>query len=70
MNDVNSVERSALHEAAERGYVCIINLLVGAGASVNTQTSKGDTPLIIATRRGHLPAVEILLKVGKFHSTH
>ena len=63
VNAVNSVERSALHEAAERGQVCMIDLLVPAGAAVNMKTSKGDTALLLATRRGHEKAVTALVQV-------
>jgi len=59
----------ALFEAAERGYVEIMKVLIAAGADVDLQVERSngdlwDTALHIATWRGHLSAVKILVASG------
>ena len=45
--------------------VCIdIISLIDIGADVNWKSSAGDTPLIAASRRGHLETVNLLIRNG------
>jgi ankyrin repeat protein len=42
--------RTALHEAASKGYDMMIYVLLEAGAQVNALDNKGDTPLHCAVK--------------------
>ena len=50
-----------LHVAAHRGYSDVLNHLIRAQASVDSQTNHGHTPLITASEMGHEACVDILL---------
>jgi ankyrin repeat protein len=65
--NVNAVQRegsTALHVAAECGYVESLQMLLGAGAGVHMRDSTGRTALHCAAREGHVAAVEALLSYG------
>jgi NF-kappa-B inhibitor alpha len=51
-----------LHIAVMRNYPDIVRRLVVAGASLEVQDNKGNTPLHLAARRGHVECAEALLK--------
>nr|XP_045593740.1 protein phosphatase 1 regulatory subunit 12B-like isoform X4 [Procambarus clarkii] len=50
----------ALHVAAAKGYIKVMNLLLEAGADINVQDLDGWTPLHAAAHWGQREAVEIL----------
>ncbi len=52
---------TALEEAALRGHVGMVELLIEAGADVNLE---GHSPLLLATRSGHENVVRLLLDAG------
>ena len=52
---------TALHYAASRGHVAIVNELLQAGMKVDVRTNDGETPLHVAVFSGHLLVVEQLL---------
>ncbi|KAL8841090.1 MAG: hypothetical protein Q9176_003431 [Flavoplaca citrina] len=54
----------AIHRAALKGYVDIIQRLVQSGADVNTQDKNKRTPLLYAVDGGHYAAAELLLQHG------
>ena len=56
--------RCAVHAAAEQGDKALLELLVGAGAALNVQDRKGDTPLLLACTAGHLEPAQMLLDKG------
>lgn len=65
--DVRSSTRlgiTALHGAARRGALNVINLLLDHDLDVNTSTDKGIYPLHLASQYGHVEAVSLLLKRG------
>ena len=54
----------ALHEAALKGHLDIVKLLIDHGAEVNVRAENGDTPLHDASENGHLSVVKLLLERG------
>ena len=57
--------RTALHRAADRGWVDIVALLIRHGADANIATShSGETALHLAASRDHAECVRELLKAG------
>jgi ankyrin repeat protein len=59
----NANFNTQLIEAAENDHDVIVLNLVSEGANVNTVTDSLDTPLILATEKGHLKTVKALLQV-------
>jgi ankyrin repeat protein len=67
--DVNAGSLSgdtALHEAAARGHEEVVSILLGCGADHSRMdVILGGTPLIFASRHGHLGVARQLLQVGE-----
>lgn len=55
---------TALHEASSRGYYQSVEILINAGANVNSKTHLKETPLMQAAEAGKLKAVNVLLNHG------
>lgn len=53
-----------LHLAAQKGDVMVAQVLVEAGADVNSEMSTGETPLHTAVKAGHRAMVVFLLSKG------
>ena len=67
MCDCDAHDRSGshvLHEAAERGDVDMVSLLLRASADVGVEDEDGNTPLLLACRAGHLELAQVLLDKG------
>ena len=64
INDGDRCESSALHHAAEKGYLEIAKFLVARGAIVNVTNMWEKTPLHSACNNGHLEIVKFLLDHG------
>ena len=56
---------TALHCAASQGYISVLGLLIDAGANIDIPNKDDETPLSIATKLGHVEAVEFLFRKGK-----
>ncbi|CAI8024817.1 GA-binding protein subunit beta-1, partial [Geodia barretti] len=57
--------RTELHDAAERGDVEAVERLLSTSVNINSRTEDvGDTALLVASRRGHVEVVRLLLKAG------
>ncbi len=56
--------RTVLHVAAEIGQFKIAKLLIDNGANVNVRDSRGQQPLILASRGGSKEIVELLVSHG------
>ncbi len=50
-----------LHEAAEKGYKDVAELLLGNKAQINLKNKEGWTPLHLAAYKGRIAVVELLL---------
>ncbi|XP_055547871.1 uncharacterized protein LOC129731694 [Wyeomyia smithii] len=68
VNAVNDSKKTALHIAAESSMhksskqrLAIIKMLVNAGADVEAITKRGETPLMLASKCGHVDVADILL---------
>ncbi|KAI1174743.1 heterokaryon incompatibility protein-domain-containing protein [Nemania sp. FL0916] len=55
---------SPLHHAAQRGYLTIVELLLEAGADVNSRDYQGKTPIALARKNGHVDVVRFLISAG------
>lgn len=55
---------SALHAAAQRGPLRLLQLLLAHKAEVGLADAKGWTPLHLAARAGNAPKVQCLLEAG------
>lgn len=56
--------RTAIHEAAKRGWEKGAKLLLESGANPNQTDDFGQTPLFLAVRRGHAKVAAQLLEAG------
>ena len=55
---------NSLHCASFNGNTVIIDTLLSYGVDIESKTWSGETPLMIARRRGHTEAVTYLLSKG------
>lgn len=66
--DVNMMAENgggtALHFAASKGRLSVVELLVDNKADLNARNNKGWTPLISASSGGHLEIVDLLIESG------
>lgn len=58
------IEKTALHWAADKGFLGCVKLLLKKKADVNTTNYLHVTPLHVAISKGHIKIVEILLESG------
>ena len=56
--------RTALHEAAARGDVAMVRLLLDVGADANAVTAEQEKPMHLAVRNGAAAVVQLLVEHG------
>ena len=56
--------KTALHRAAQAGFLKIGKLLIKAGADLEARDSQGETPLFDAVRHGRLVTTKLLVNHG------
>ncbi|CAI8036817.1 Ankyrin repeat domain-containing protein 29, partial [Geodia barretti] len=57
--------RTELHDAAERGDVDAVERLLSTSVNINSRTEdEGHTALLLASGKGHVEVVRLLLKAG------
>jgi hypothetical protein len=64
VNHVTSLGYSALHFAAQKGYIDLVKLLIESGANIETPDFSGRTPLAMAVEGGWKDVVEFLIQKG------
>ncbi len=57
-------ETSALHEAVEQGDLARVRELLESGAAVDARDADGQTPLMVASRDGHVEIARLLMESG------
>ncbi|KAL9626490.1 MAG: hypothetical protein Q9204_007261, partial [Flavoplaca sp. TL-2023a] len=60
----NSLGKTALHDAAERGFLEVVQLLIKHGADLMAKSNARETPLSFAAYSGSIPCVQALLDAG------
>lgn len=64
VSHVNHRDRSALHEAAERGALNLVKLCMTYRARLEAQDKLGNTPLHLAAAQAHSAVMEFLIRSG------
>ena len=64
INAVDIFGRTPLHQAAAKGDLDMILILINFGADVNAKTISGETPLMKAISFYHVQATKLLLRFG------
>ncbi|KAL8834565.1 MAG: hypothetical protein Q9170_003693 [Blastenia crenularia] len=60
----NVYGKTALHDAAERGFAEIVGLLLRSGADASAQDDEKRTPLVHAANSGNIPTAQKILDAG------
>ena len=55
---------TALHFSSKEGHLAVTEYLLVVGADVNVTAEKQNTPLIVASGKGHLDTVKVLVGSG------
>ena len=55
---------TALHSAVDEGHPDVVQLLIDAGADIETKDTDGLSPLWLASTLGHLDVVKMLVEAG------
>lgn len=64
LNWTDNTGRTLLHVTAEHNAAEVARYLITRGANINALTYEGDTPLLLACKRGCRSSIEILLERG------
>ena len=64
LNHEGSRNSTALHFAVEEKHADVVQVLIDAGADVETKNDEGHSPLIVASLSGELTTMKMLVKAG------
>ena len=64
VNHCDSSNYTALHRAVDEGHTDVVQILIDAGADINTMNIYGNSPLHSASRSGELEVVKMLVRAG------
>ncbi|KAL8962669.1 MAG: hypothetical protein Q9183_005122 [Haloplaca sp. 2 TL-2023] len=64
INSRNVFGKTALHDAAERGFNDTVQVLIQCGSNLTRKSNAGWTPLVFAAHSGHIPTLSLILKAG------
>ena len=64
MNEPDYKEKTALHRAAQAGFLNITSALIEHGADLEARDEDKETPIFDAVRHGRPEALELLLEKG------
>ena len=64
LNHQGTKNYTALHVAVERKHADVVQVLIDAGADIETTGDRGRLPLHLASRLGQLTTVKMLVKAG------
>ena len=62
MDQEGPESRTALHEASAKGHKAVVELLLQHEADKNKEDGSGSTPLIEASKNGHVETAKILIE--------
>ncbi|KAK9754283.1 Ankyrin repeats (3 copies) [Popillia japonica] len=62
VNERDRIKSTALHYAAESGYLQMVELLLDNGAYVNSKNARNSTPLSVAGEKRHKDIIRLLLE--------
>ena len=60
----NLMQENPIHSAIARNEISKLKKLIASGESIEKKGSLGDTPLILASKKGNLEAFKILIQAG------
>ena len=64
LNHQGSNKRTALHVAVHQKHADVVQMLIDAGADIETKNDKGHSPLHLASSSGALTTAKMLVKAG------
>ena len=64
LNHQENRNNTALHYAVERKHADVVEVLIGAGADIETKNDEGHSPLHVASISGELKAMKMLVEAG------
>ena len=64
VNHCDSQNETALHYAAKKGHAEVVQVLIDAGADIDTRNNDGHSPLHCASTSGALEVVKVLVEAG------
>ena len=64
LNHQESTNCTALHVAVQEKHADVVEVLIDAGADIETKNDEGRSPLLVASISGELTTVKMLIKAG------
>ena len=64
INSRNMFGKTALHDAAERGFNDVVEILIKCGSNLTMKSNDGWTPIAFAAHSGQIPTLSLIFKAG------